>query len=591
MSERPVLLFLHGVREKDGESTWRSALDAALAGLGYPGLDHVEVIAPKYPNTLNGVDDDRPAPDTQIKALVGESAKHNRRAFERRTSGLELRLDRYRGVESEGSQVPVDLALATPIFAQARHYLTKAHVRAAVLRRIVDHLPRAGRIVILAHSLGSVVAADLLRRLPEDLRVAGLITIGSPLGNPAFDVWKIREELKEPPANLEWWVNVWNKTDPVSATRGVSAAFPWMLDLRVSSSVFPASHGADVYVAQPVVAEAVGYALFGSRAKDIVEPERGLDIPLDDSERLAIIPLRYAYLVGSHLTGDHALRYAGARRLTQADVFERIRRRNAELGRPLPSSVARLAFDASDPESVAPVPPPAAPIDVDEAVVLLTVLASDNVINPYEISVPRGATEKALADISLEMGLSTRFASGVVEAAKEARKALAEPAGVGAWLKWGALGAGAVALVAATGGLALAAAPGVAGAAAITSALAAFGPGGMIGGLLTAGALVTAGGGGIAYGLASVETSAEAVIAVVERQLTTELLRDRLGLDPDPNVWSNLVELEVQVRRQYERLDEYSDRDAAHLKDVKRKLGVVERALEVLREKGLGPGA
>ena len=96
----------------------------------------------------------------------------------------------------------------------------------------------------------------------------------------------------------------------------------------------------------------------------------------------------------------------------------------------------------------------------------------------------------------------------------------------------------------ATGGLALAVGPGLAGAAVITSALANFGPGGMIGGLLTAGTLLTAGGSVIALGLASPGTTAETLEAVVTRQLAAAILRHRQDLERDPAAWRVLTETE-----------------------------------------------
>lgn len=191
-----------------------------------------------------------------------------------------------------------------------------------------------------------------------------------------------------------------------------------------------------------------------------------------------------------------------------------------------------------------------------------------------------------MMELTAEMGLGTQFGRHVFASVKEAKQALSGARG-GSWVKWGAIGAGAALLVAATSGLALAAAPGLLGAAAITSALAAFGPGGMIGGLITAGALVTAGGGGIAFGLASPGTTAETLVAVVERQLTAEILRMKLGVNPDPGVWKTLVETEIEVRRQYERLDEFSDEGAATLKELKRKLETLERAISYLQKNDL----
>jgi hypothetical protein len=114
----------------------------------------------------------------------------------------------------------------------------------------------------------------------------------------------------------------------------------------------------------------------------------------------------------------------------------------------------------------------------------------------------------------------------------------------------GSIGAGVVALVVATGGLALAAAPGVVRAAAITSASDGFGPGGMIGGLLTAGTLIGAGGGGTPFSLASLGSTAETVEAVIQRRLAASILRQRQRLEPDFRLWGILASNEITFRRE-----------------------------------------
>src|SRR5690606_9441131 len=201
----------------------------------------------------------------------------------------------------------------------------------------------------------------------------------------------------------------------------------------------------------------------------------------------------------------------------------------------------------------------------------LSALASENVIRPFEISVKPEIRKAALEDFSAEMGLSRKFGSEFFKAAKD-EEVTFNGQSVLKWKKWGAVSLGAAALVAATGGLALAAAPGLAGAALLSSALASFGPGGMIGGLITAGSLASVGGGGIAFGLASAATSAADMEAVVERMLSTEILRSLQGLPADPAVRRTLIETEIQVRREYERLDEFSDRNATGLTEIKKKL-------------------
>lgn len=112
----------------------------------------------------------------------------------------------------------------------------------------------------------------------------------------------------------------------------------------------------------------------------------------------------------------------------------------------------------------------------------------------------------------------------------------------------------------------------------------------MIGGLLTAGTLIGAGSGGVAFGLASSGTSAETFEAVVCRQLTAVILRQQQGMEQDPAIWQSLVETEIEVRRQHERLDEFSDDSALSLKELKRKIEAIARALNYMAANGLEPG-
>lgn len=490
-----------------------------------------------------------------------------------------------------GGDAAVDFALGVPFFAQARNYLKDPHIRAEVLSRILKKMPDSGRIVLVGHSLGSVIAADLVRRLPVKIEVVGMVTVGSPLASESFGVDKLRETMQEPPPNLGWWVSFWDGFDPVAARRGVSSAFPWMIDFQVrTKAIGPlAAHRAVEYFGHDIVAEAVGFALFGSRSKEVARSEEGLDVPLDAAESLAILALRYAHLAESRLSGDKQDRYVGALRSVQAVLFQALAAQREVSGRPLPTDVARLAVDLSDPNAVAVEPLPARHLSKEDAVIPLTVVSSENVILPFQIEVPYDVKQKAIEDLAAEMGLGGVFGADLNAAAKEARETLAGATNIN-WIKWGALGAGAVALVIATGGLALAAAPGVFGAAAITSALAAFGPGGMIGGLLTAGTLVSAGGGGIAFGLASPTTTAATLEGVVARQLTAEILRKRQGLPSDPSIWRSLIVTEIELRREYERFDEFSDESSPSIKDLKLKIQAVERALAHLKKLGLDPG-
>jgi hypothetical protein len=590
VSSDPILLFLHGVGAGDPEDAWQVALSAALIRRGYPALDPDRWIAPKYSYALQNGDGKLRLPPVTVKQPSRDDARANRRAFERRTSAMEYRLGQHDpGSGAFGAAALVDLSFETHPFAQAYNYLHDEQTRARVLNRILEALPASGRLLIVGHSLGSVIAADLVRRLPSDLQLVGMVTIGSPLASGSVQATALRDAMQEPPTNLDWWVNFWNDRDPVAALRGLSSVMPWLLDLRVSTPPSLRVHSAVEYLSDLRVAEAIGYALHGSLSRELVTTSSALDAPLDDEENVVLLALRYAHLVSGQLKDDHRDRFLGAVRATQANVIEALLSRREADGRPRPERLAALGFDLADPESTAPAPAPGAHVDPENALAQLIVLASDNVIRPFEIAITDPARRQAMREITAELGLGTAFGDDVLDAIRRAEGVLDAGKGVN-WIKVGALGAGAVAIVIATGGLAIAAGAGLAGAAALTSALAAFGPGGMIGGLITAGSLVTAGGGGIAFGLANAGTSAEVVESVVMRQLAAAILREKRGFDQDPGVWHLLVETERQVRRQYERLDEYSDPKSPVLADLRRKTQTVERALEFLRENGLEPG-
>lgn len=591
LSNEPILLFLHGVGTGDRDDLWKARLSETLSGIGYPSLDGVEVIAPKYAHALKDYDDRQDVPPITIKNPSRDAARKNRRDFERRIGAVEFRLGRHNsGNGTIGGDALVNVAVNFPLlFRQARMYLNEPNVRAHVLKKILEALPSSGRLVIVAHSLGSVIAADLVRRLPVDIEIVGMVTIGSPLANGNFEVDRLRETMSEPPANLGWWVNFWNAHDPVAASRGASSVFTWLVDLRVMSLPTVHAHDATYYLANETVAEAIGYGIFGSRSKELARAETAVDVPLDPAETYAVLALRYADLISATLDGDLRDRYRGALRQVQATVVDSIIRRNEVVQRSTPSIVARLAFDFSDPDAEVPPTAPSSHLPKDEAAVFLAVLASENIIRPFDIAVPKGKREAAMQELTAEMGLSSRFGEDVFVASREAQEVLSGPRSMNL-VKIGILGAGATALVVATGGLALAAGAGLAGAAAVTSALAAFGPGGMIGGLLTAGTLMTAGGGSIAYSLASLGTGAEALEVFAERQLTLVILRQRQALDQDHSAWQNFSETETQVRREYERLDEFSDGSSASLKDLKKKIVTLERALAYLRENGFEPG-
>jgi hypothetical protein len=98
-------------------------------------------------------------------------------------------------------------------------------VRQELRQRCLDELSKAQaageKIVIISHSMGTMVAYDVLRNCPDCPQVDTLITLGSPLG-----IREVQDELAAidagmagvdfPAAKLNRWINIYDPLDPVA---------------------------------------------------------------------------------------------------------------------------------------------------------------------------------------------------------------------------------------------------------------------------------------------------------------------------------------------------------------------------------------
>jgi len=128
-------------------------------------------------------------------------------------------------------RLPLASVLRAPVFGldQVGRYLDDDARRSAVLHRVTAALLRAPRPrVVIAHSLGSLVAWDLLAdpRIEMDL----LVTLGSPLAHPALGA----APTPFPYDRVGAWLNVVHLLDPVPAGRGLRDTFPAASDAFLS---------------------------------------------------------------------------------------------------------------------------------------------------------------------------------------------------------------------------------------------------------------------------------------------------------------------------------------------------------------------
>ncbi|MEU0249353.1 serine protease [Streptomyces sp. NPDC006235] len=94
-------------------------------------------------------------------------------------------------------------------------YLGDGSVRQAVLDSVLETMPTTGELVLVTHSLGTVVGVDLLTRLPDGLDPVLLVTAGSPLGLDGVNERLLARGPHRPP-KVRDWVNVWCPTDAVA---------------------------------------------------------------------------------------------------------------------------------------------------------------------------------------------------------------------------------------------------------------------------------------------------------------------------------------------------------------------------------------
>lgn len=135
-----------------------------------------------------------------------------------------------RGVVANLAKVPgvatVGMAFAeravNTSLSQVSRYLTDVGVRDFAMASI-EKLVTEDTKVIIAHSLGSVVAYEAMHRLNQKIPL--LITIGSPLGFRSVIYEKLKPQPPSFPKNLKKWVNIADPNDYVAAQPDLSQDF------------------------------------------------------------------------------------------------------------------------------------------------------------------------------------------------------------------------------------------------------------------------------------------------------------------------------------------------------------------------------
>ncbi|NMO02343.1 hypothetical protein HH308_14080 [Gordonia sp. TBRC 11910] len=594
-----TVVFLHGVGDGNVGKDWLRGLNRSLTDLNHPPIAEREVCAPVYASLLKTTGEFAARDDAPTKTYSPRDERESRRKFQIRQARAAKLI-----AELADPRVTVDTRLiasatnyakavgvATDVIAAVSNYLKNPKLQNAVLGHIINQLPTSGDIILIGHSLGSVIAIDLIDQLPLSLHVKRFITIGSPAGAPALSKHKTRILPDIPYTRVDDWTNLMYHYDIVSMGRGLGATFPGAQDFWVSWPFEPSiekMHGAETYLAHPAAGKLVADILYPTT--DLVPSSSDLAARLDDEEAAVLLTMAYGARVAEYLRqhdgnadeGDsRAARYADALRQLEVSFTDQMKEREAA-GRPIPAEFHTLI------SGVRPAPPRR--WNLSEAITQATLLAFTNVVAPYEINV-HDARYKVLADLFVDLGFTGKQGQLVGKAVKD----VSELVDGGGWslsptAKIAAGAAGIALLAAGPIGLAMAGAAGVAGAAAITSSLAAFGPGGMVGGLAMLGGLATTGS-MLTTAAATVRDAPQSTLdpTSVAVLIAIAYAHKLIGEPYDSDVWYDLANAETKTAATLNMVEAYSDSKSAAVKRQKEIQALIAKLIAFMEDQKLEP--
>lgn len=580
------VVYLHGVGpDGDAKREWLAALNQSLTELGADGVDEDDVIAPRYAALLGAQGISVKAPERTYSQKNDRAA---RRAFERRQAQVERTIRQFEDIRTFGFHRAPGAAINgaqnllldnPPIGAlkQVRNYVSDEGTRNAVLQHILDHLPISGEIILVGHSLGSVVAIDLLDNLPPEIHVRRFITIGSPAGSEGLHKASGRMLKQFPYRRVDDWSNFFDPADVVTAGRGLAEIFPGAQDFAITGAGL---HYSSSYLRHPAIATLVDQTL--NPGTDLVPSSNSIALSLTTEQATTLATLEFANQVAVNIKDtDKADRFEDAVNVLRDSYAAELKA--AHPGQTLPVEIDDLAAGRM----------PSLPRrwNLAEAVAMTVVLANTNLIAPHEIEVDDAALDAIPAFLT-----SLGFTSGT---AKKVRAAIVEVNDHLATSRWTpnvktrvAMAAVGVAILAAGPvGIAMAGAAGTAGAAAITSGLAAFGPGGMAGGM----AMLTglgATGGMVAAASTTARTGGPSLIldptSLAIRVATAQALNS-VGEDFDTSLWQDVALAITQGAAENNRLETFSDPGSPTIKKNDAILKMLRDLQDYMRKRGLVP--
>jgi hypothetical protein len=292
-----TMVFLHGRGQEFKDpgnlmASWRSGLAAGLVRAGRPALDTAPAVLPFYANVLYQVtaELERTGSPVDLESLHADEAGPLHPALSRDVGAVERemmadlaaaagtrpgatgaaaeaaevtgfrqraaqRALSWRGVRTALIMVAktgnVDREVIKGLLKDVAVYLAGAGARDKVLSVVRAGLPD-GRIVLVTHSLGTVVGCDLLADPAIRQRTAGWVTLGAPLGLPAVQR-NLLVKGAHHPDGIDW-LTAYDTNDVVALGHPLQSAWGKPLaDIEVENGDAP--HSIERYLGHPQVAD------------------------------------------------------------------------------------------------------------------------------------------------------------------------------------------------------------------------------------------------------------------------------------------------------------------------------------------------
>ncbi|MFB4313874.1 hypothetical protein [Actinomadura sp. 21ATH] len=289
-----TVVFVHGRGQEfrapeELAREWLAGLNAGLTSAGLPALTPERTVLPFYGNVLyqaasrpdagrphlEGLPSDPDVPGPLHPYLPADAGEVERRLVADMAAALDVddvaepelfgwAPDRLLSWDATrrlllriADRTRADQEIITAHLRDVAVYLTRA--RDEVLDAVRRAVPESGALVLVTHSLGTVVGRDLLEDPAVRDRTGTWITVGSPLGLEAVQRNLRPPGARHPGPGVEW-TSAYDVRDIVALGHPLRPIYGDPLtDVRVLNGDRP--HGIERYLAHAEVAGPIGRAL------------------------------------------------------------------------------------------------------------------------------------------------------------------------------------------------------------------------------------------------------------------------------------------------------------------------------------------